>query len=173
MEISPLLCYSLASYAKDTPMTAPVKAANSNTSSKHGFYLEDLEVGQSAEYSRAVTKAMIETFAEISGDDNPVHLDPEFAKTTIFKDCIAHGMLCASFISRVLGVQLPGPGTIYLGQNLKFKAPVKIGDTVVARCEITEIVPEKRRVVLKTTATVNGNPVIEGEATVMVDSRSQ
>jgi 3-hydroxybutyryl-CoA dehydratase len=139
--------------------------------SKHGYYFEDLSVGMSAEYSRTVTEAMIRTFAEVSGDDNPVHLDEEFAKTTIFKECIAHGMLGASFISRVLGVQLPGPGTIYLGQNLKFKAPVKIGDTVIAKCEIIELVPEKRRAVLKTTATVNGTPVIEGEATVMVDAR--
>jgi 3-hydroxybutyryl-CoA dehydratase len=141
------------------------------TASKHGFYFEDLSIGQNAEYSRTVTEAMIRQFADVSGDDNPVHLDADFAKTTIFKECIAHGMLGASFISRVLGVQLPGPGTIYLGQDLKFKAPVKIGDTVIARCEIVELIPEKRRAIIKTTATVNGNIVIDGQATVMVDAR--
>jgi 3-hydroxybutyryl-CoA dehydratase len=90
-------------------------------------YLEDLTVGQKATFTKVVTEELIRTFADVCGDHNPVHLDAEFAKTTMFKERIAHGMLGASFISTAIGVHLPGPGTIYLGQNLKFKAPVKIG----------------------------------------------
>ena len=96
----------------------------------HGYYLEDLAVGMSAIYAKTVTEADIVLFAGVSGDINPVHLDEEFASATTFKGRIAHGMLTASFISTVLGTKLPGPGCIYISQNLKFKAPVRIGDTV-------------------------------------------
>jgi 3-hydroxybutyryl-CoA dehydratase len=97
-------------------------------------------------------------------------LDAEFAKATVFKERIAHGMLGASFISTAIGVHLPGPGTIYLGQNLKFKAPVKIDETVTAKVEVISIDHEKRRATLKTTALVGDTVVIEGEALVMVPS---
>ncbi len=138
---------------------------------QHGYYLEDLSVGMTATFTKKVTEADIRTFADVCGDHNPVHLDAEFAKTTIFKERIAHGMLSASFISTAIGVHLPGPGTIYLSQNLKFKAPVKINDTVTARVEVTEITADKRRVLLKTTASVGETVVIEGDAMVMVDRR--
>lgn len=134
-------------------------------------YIEDLSVGMSASIAKTVTEADIVLFAGISTDINSVHLDEEFAKTTPFGGRIAHGMLSASFISAALGAKLPGPGTIYLAQNLKFKAPVKAGDTVTATVTITEIVPEKKRVKLDTVCTVAGKTVIEGDATVMFPSR--
>lgn len=139
-------------------------------SAPKGFFLEELSVGQTATFAKKVTEDLIRTFAEVCGDHNPVHLDAEFAKTTIFKERIAHGMLGASFISTAIGVHLPGPGTIYLGQNLKFKAPVKINDTVTAKVEVISIDTEKRRATLKTTATVGDTVVIEGDALVMVPS---
>jgi 3-hydroxybutyryl-CoA dehydratase len=135
-------------------------------------YLEDLTVGQKATFTKVVTEELIRTFADVCGDHNPVHLDAEFAKTTMFKERIAHGMLGASFISTAIGVHLPGPGTIYLGQNLKFKAPVKIGDTVTATVEVLEINLEKKRATLKTTATVGDTVVIEGNALVMAPSKA-
>jgi 3-hydroxybutyryl-CoA dehydratase len=111
-------------------------------------------------------------FAGLSGDTNPVHLNEEFAKTTLFEGRIAHGMLSAGFISTVLGTRLPGPGTIYLSQNLQFKAPVRIGDTVTARVVVREIIPAKKRAILETNCYVGDRCVIAGEATVMVPSRS-
>ncbi|HTO84019.1 MAG TPA: MaoC family dehydratase, partial [Methylomirabilota bacterium] len=105
----------------------------------HGLYLEDVTLGMTAVYSRTVTEADIVLFSGVSGDVNPVHMDQEFAKQTMFKGRIAHGMLTASFISTVLGTKLPGPGCVYISQNLKFKAPVRIGDTVKARVTVTGI----------------------------------
>ena len=136
-------------------------------------YIEDLAVGMSESLSKTVTEADIVLYAGISTDVNSVHLNEEFAKTTPFGGRIAHGMLTASFISAVLGNRLPGPGTIYLGQTLKFKAPVRIGDTVTATATITEIIPEKKRMKLETVCTVGGKAVIEGEATVMFPSRAE
>jgi 3-hydroxybutyryl-CoA dehydratase len=138
----------------------------------HGYYLEDLKVGMTACYARTVTEADVVLFAGISGDSNPVHMNEEFAKETLFQGRIAHGMLSASFISTVLGTKLPGPGCIYLSQNLKFRAPVRTGDTVSATATITEIVPEKKRVVMATTCSVRDKVVLEGEAIVMVAARS-
>ena len=135
-----------------------------------GYDIEDLSVGMSASFAKTVTEADIVLFAGVSGDTNPVHLDAETAATTMFGERIAHGMLSAGFISAVLGSKMPGPGTIYMSQTLKFKAPVKIGDTVKATAEITELVPEKKRVILKTTCTVAGKVVLEGEATMMATS---
>jgi 3-hydroxybutyryl-CoA dehydratase len=137
-----------------------------------GYYLEDLKVGMSAHYAKTVTDADVVLFAGISGDTNPVHLNEEFAKETMFHGRIAHGMLSASFISTVLGTKLPGPGCIYLSQNLKFRAPVRSGDTVEARATITSIVPEKKRVVMETTCRVGNQVVLEGEAIVMVPARA-
>ena len=110
-------------------------------------------------------------FAAVSTDTNPVHLNEEVAKQSIFGTRIAHGMLSAGLISAVLGTQLPGPGTIYLGQTLRFRAPVKIGDTVAATVEIAALDPEKKRATLKTVCSVAGKSVIEGEAQVQVPSR--
>ncbi len=137
----------------------------------HGLYLEDLAIGQAAVYTKTVGEADIVLYAGISGDTNPVHLDAEFAATTPFKQRIAHGMLSAGFISAVIGTKLPGPGAIYLSQSLRFKAPVCIGDTVVARAQISAIDPARRRVTITTTCEVRGKVVIDGEAVVMVDSR--
>lgn len=135
-------------------------------------YIEDLSVGMTGSLSKTVTETDIILFAGITTDINSVHLDEEFAKTTMFGGRIAHGMLSASFISAVLGARLPGPGTIYLAQNLKFTAPVRPGDTVTATVTITEIIPEKKRIKLDTVCTVAGKPVIQGDATVMFPSRS-
>ncbi len=146
----------------------PVSAARARHDELHGLYLEDLKVGMTAVYAKTVTEADIVMFAGISGDINPVHLNHEFAAETMFEGRIAHGMLSASFISTVIGTKLPGPGAIYLSQNLKFKAPVRAGDTVQARTTITEIIPEKRRVAMSTICTVADKVVIEGDAVIMV-----
>ena len=137
----------------------------------HGYFFEDLEIGMSASFAKTVTESDIAAFAGLSGDFNPVHVNEEFAKTTMFKGRIAHGMLSAAFISTVLGMRLPGPGCIYVSQTLKFKAPVHIGDTVTARAEVIGTVPEKKFVTIKTTCSVAGKPVVDGEATLMVPSK--
>ncbi|OKH87948.1 MaoC family dehydratase [Thalassospira sp. TSL5-1] len=136
-----------------------------------GYYLEDLEVGMEGSYAKTVTETDIILFAGVSGDSNPVHLNDEFAKTTMFEGRIAHGMLSAGFISTALGTRLPGPGTIYLSQNLQFRAPVRIGDTVTAKVTVREIIAAKKRIVLDTTCFVGDRVVISGEATVMVPAR--
>ncbi|MGQ9366953.1 MaoC family dehydratase [Azospirillum sp. ST 5-10] len=136
-----------------------------------GHFIEDLSVGMTASYAKTVTDADIVLYAGISGDTNPVHLNQEYASTTMFQGRIAHGMLTAGFISAVLGTKLPGPGCIYMSQTLKFKAPVRVGDTVTARATVTEIVPEKRRVVMRTVCTTGETVVLEGEALLMVPSR--
>ena len=130
-----------------------------------GYTIGQRSVGMQASFTKEVSNEDIVKFAEVSGDNNPVHLDEEFAKTTRFGGRIAHGMLSAGHISAVLANQLPGPGTIYLGQTLAFKAPVKPGDVVVTTVEVKSI--EKRRVTLSTTSRVGDTVVIEGEALVM------
>ncbi len=139
--------------------------------SQVGLYFEDLSIGQSATFGKTISEADILMFAGVSGDTNPVHLDAEYAAETPFKERIAHGMLSAGLISAVLGTKLPGPGAVYVGQTLKFRAPVKIGDTVTARAEVIELEPSKRRVVLRTQCLIKGKVVVDGEATVMVPSR--
>lgn len=106
-------------------------------------YLEDLQPGMSADYGKTITEADILLFSAVSGDNNPVHLNAEYAENTLFKTRIAHGMLTASFISTILGTRLPGEGTIFLSNSCKFKAPVRIGDTVTARCTVSVIDVEK------------------------------
>jgi len=138
----------------------------------HGYYFEDLEVGMTASYAKTITETDIVMFAGMSGDNNPVHLNHEFATLTMFEGRIAHGMLSAGFISTVLGTKMPGPGCIYLSQNLKFKAPVRANETVKAKVTITKLIPEKRFVELETVCSVGGKPVITGEAVVMVPARS-
>jgi 3-hydroxybutyryl-CoA dehydratase len=132
----------------------------------HGYFLEDLSVGMSDMFAKTVTEADIILFAGVSGDTNPVHLNAEFAEQTMFKERIAHGMLSASFISTVFGTKLPGPGAIYMNQSLNFKAPVCIGDTVVASVELREI--NGRRVTFDCKCTVGDTVVLDGEATLMV-----
>ena len=139
---------------------------------KHGLYLDDLEVGMTAIYAKTVTEADIVMFAGVSGDTNPVHLDALFADQTPFKGRIAHGMLSASFISTVLGTRLPGPGCIYLSQSLKFRAPVKAGDTVTARVTVKDVNTETRRITVDTVCTVGDTVVIDGEAKLIVNRRA-
>lgn len=128
-----------------------------------------LAVGQAAEQSKTVTEADVVLFAGVTGDFNPVHVDAVAAERSRFGGRIAHGMLSAGLVSAVLAMRLPGPGTIYLSQSLRFTRPVRIGDTVTARVEILELVPAKRRVRLATTClNQRGEPVLEGEAVVMV-----
>jgi len=146
-------------------------APPNQSSAQNGYFFEDLSVGTAASATRTVTESDIVKFADVSGDHNPVHLDAAFAATTMFKERIAHGMLAASFISALIAGELPGRGSIYVSQNLKFKAPVKIGDEVTTRLEVTSLVPEKKFVVLKTQSLVRDKVVIDGEATIMVPSR--
>lgn len=136
-------------------------------------YYEDIEVGQKASYGKTITEADILMFSGVSGDTNPVHLNQEYAEGTMFKGRIAHGMLSAALISTVFGTKLPGPGCIYVGQSLKFKAPVRIGDTVTATVECTGKADDKKFCTFRTVCTVNGKPVIDGEATLMVPSRAK
>ena len=132
------------------------------------YPIEQLSIGQTASFSKTVTESDIYLFAGVTGDINPAHVNEAYASKTFFKGRIAHGMLSAGFISAVLGMQLPGPGTIYLGQELKFTKPVRFGDTVTATCTVTEILAEKNIVKLDTTCTnQNGDVVIKGMATVM------
>jgi 3-hydroxybutyryl-CoA dehydratase len=128
----------------------------------------EITIGQKAVFSKTISESDIYLFAGVTGDFNPVHINEEFAKTTMFKTRIAHGMLGAGLISTILGTQLPGPGTIYLGQELKFKAAVKIGDTITAECEIIEKNDEKKILKVKTTVKNQANVVvIDGLATVL------
>ena len=113
----------------------------------------------------------LDAFAAITGDDNPVHLDAAYAAATPFGGRIAHGMLSAGYISAVIGTKLPGPGAIYVSQTLRFRRPVRIGDPVTARVEIIAIDQARAHVSLKTTCLVNGKPVVDGEADVMVSRR--
>ena len=136
-----------------------------------GFALEDLTVGMTACYARTVTEADITLFAGLSGDVNPVHVNEIYATGTQFKGRIVHGMLSASFLSTAIANRLPGPGSIYVSQNLRFKAPVRIGDTVEARITVTDIIPDRRRVMLKTVCSVGGKVVIDGEAEVLLPPR--
>ena len=132
-----------------------------------GVFFEDLVVGMSASMGKTITEADILMFAAVSMDTNPVHLNAEVAAASQFKERIAHGMLSAGLISAVLGTKLPGPGSIYLGQTLRFRRPVRIGDTVTATCEVTGIDAGKKQAILKTVCTVGGKVVIEGEAVVL------
>lgn len=131
-------------------------------------YFEDLKLGQEASLTKTVTEKDIVGFAEISGDRNPVHLDAAYAAKTMFKERIAHGMLSAGFISAVFGMELPGPGAIYVSQTLNFKGPVKIGDAVTATVKVVELIEAKKRARFETVCTVNGTPILVGEAVLMV-----
>lgn len=124
-----------------------------------------------AVFGKTVTDADICIFAGVSGDTNPVHLNDDYAKATMFKGRIAHGMFGASLISAVLGTKLPGPGCIYVSQNLRFKAPVRVGDTLIARATVKNLLPQKKFVEFDTVCTVDGKAVMEGEAILMVPAK--
>ena len=133
--------------------------------------LSDITVGQSAEFTKTVTETDVVLFAGITGDFNPAHVDAVQAEQGMFAGRIAHGLLSAGFISTVLAMKLPGPGTVYLSQSLRFVRPVRIGDTVTARVVVAEVIAERRRVRLLTTvANHKGEQVIEGEALVMMQA---
>lgn len=133
-----------------------------------GKTILDLKVGDIDFVQRTVSESDVYLYAGITGDLNPAHINEEYSKESVFKGRIAHGMLTAGLISAVLGMRLPGPGTIYLGQELKFTAPVRIGDTIKAQAEVIEIIEEKNRVKIKTTCTnQRGEVVLDGIATVM------
>lgn len=135
------------------------------------YAFEDLAVGMEASISKTVSEQDIITFAEVTGDKNPVHLDAAYAAKTMFKERIAHGMLSAGYISAVFGMELPGPGAIYVSQTLNFKGPVKIGDTVLAKVKVAELIPAKRRARFECQCSVAGKAVLEGEAVLMVPGR--
>ena len=135
------------------------------------YGIDDLSVGQSASYTRTVTEADVQKFGEVSGDFNPLHFDDTYAKSTIFRGRIAHGVLFLSYISTVLGTQLPGAGAIFLGATVRFKSPVRIGDTVTATCTVKEINRPRNRVTFDCNCKVGKNIVVECEAEVMVPSR--
>jgi 3-hydroxybutyryl-CoA dehydratase len=135
------------------------------------YYIDDLKPGMSESFEKTVTERDVELFGEVSGDMNPVHFDEEFARKTIFRGRIAHGVLCLSYMSTVLGMKMPGPGTIFISASSRFKAPVRIGDTVVTTCTVKEVVPEKRRVLFDCVCKVGDNTVVEGEALVMAPAR--
>jgi len=143
------------------------------TEDLNGYFIEDISVGMTAVFAKTITEADIVLFSGVTGDMNPVHVNQDFAQDTMFKGRIAHGMLTSSLISTVLGMKLPGPGCIYMKQDLRFLAPVRAGDTVQARVTVTEIIPKKRRIVCKTIATVGEVMVVDGEALMMVRSRAE
>lgn len=138
-----------------------------------GVPFGELQVGMAAERTTTVTETHLVLFAGLTGDFNPLHVDAGAASRSRFGGRVAHGMLTAGFVSAVLGTKLPGPGCVYLGQTLRFAAPVRPGDTVTARVEVTEIVPERRRVRLRTTCVSgDGEEVLEGEAEVWMPERN-
>lgn len=137
----------------------------------HGYYLEDLEVGMSDMFAKTITDADVCLFAGISGDTNPVHINDDYAKTTPFEKRIVHGMFSAALISTVAGTKLPGPGAIYIDQQIKFRAPVFIGDTAKASITVEEIDLRRKRVKCKTDVHVGDKLVATGSATFMVDKR--
>ena len=133
-----------------------------------GITISEMKLGDSASFTKTVSEHDVYTYAGVSGDFNPAHVNEVEAQKGMFGKRIAHGMLSAGFISTVLGTQLPGPGTIYLGQELRFTKPVFFGDTITATVTVAELIPEKNRAILDTVCTnQNGEVVIKGKATVM------
>lgn len=138
-----------------------------------GKTMEEIAVGDTATFAKTVTETDVYLYAGITGDLNPAHVNEAYAAETFFKGRIAHGMLTAGFISAVLGTHLPGPGTIYLRQELKFLAPVRMGDTITAKVEVVEKIVEKNLLHLRTTCTnQTGKVVLDGEAVVMPPKKS-
>ena len=138
---------------------------------KDGYKFEDLSVGMTHQTEHVITEKDIELFAEVSGDRNPLHMDDAFAKNTPFGQRIAHGALTASYISGILGNDLPGPGSIFVGLNMRFRRPVYIGSHVTVKVEVTEMKERGNRVTLKVSCSVDGKAAISGEAHVMVPNR--
>jgi len=130
-----------------------------------GKSIQELKIGDSAQISKTITESDIELFARATGDFNPVHLDQAYAERTSFKGRIAHGLLSVGLLSTILGNTLPGHGTIYVSQEVKFLAPVRIGDTITAKVEVIELIPEKNRAKFRTTCVnQDGKEVVDGIA---------
>lgn len=136
------------------------------------FTYDALEVGQKASYAKQVEERDIQLFAALSGDRNPVHLDAEYAAGTLFKERIAHGMFSGALISAAIACELPGPGTIYLGQQLKFTRPVKLGDSLTVELEILEKLPKNRVRIATRVFNQNAEQVVDGEAEVLAPKQS-
>src|ERR1700754_1501280 len=147
-------------------MTAPTSLPPLRT-----LFFEDLTVGMAETLEKTVSASDVAGFAQLTGDRNPIHLSEHFAARTTFKTRIAHGLYTASLISAVLGTRLPGPGAIYISQSLNFRAPVKIGDTVMVTVTVAELIPERQRARLTCVCRVDGEVVLDGEALVKVPSR--
>lgn len=137
------------------------------------YTIDDLAVGMEASLTKAVSDADVQAFADVTGDHNPVHLDEAYAASTPFKVRIAHGMLSAGMISAVFGMQLPGPGAVYISQTLNFRAPVRIGDVVTTRVSLVEVMAAKRRARFACTCLVDDKVVLDGEAVLMVPKGRQ
>ncbi|HUJ47225.1 MAG TPA: MaoC family dehydratase [Rhizomicrobium sp.] len=135
------------------------------------YYIDQLKPGMSASFEKTVTERDVELFGEVSGDLNPVHFDEEYARKTIFRGRIAHGVLSLSYVSKVLGMDMPGPGTVFMSATTRFKAPVRIGDTVTTICTVKEVLPEKRRVMFDCVCKVKDMVVVEAETLVMAPAR--
>ncbi len=139
-----------------------------------GKTIEEIHIGDTAEFTKTISESDIYLFAGVTGDLNPAHINESYAKNTFFKGRIAHGMLLAGFVSGVIGMKLPGPGSIYIRQELKFLAPARIGDTITARVEITQMQSEKNRITLRTTCTNQENTlVLDGEAMISPPKKSK
>jgi 3-hydroxybutyryl-CoA dehydratase len=136
------------------------------------LYFEDLSVGMTEKLSKTIASSDVVGFAEVTGDRNPIHLSEHFAAKTPFGTRIAHGLYTASLISAVLGTRLPGPGAVYISQTLNFRAPVKIGDTVIVTVTVAELIAERQRARLACTCAVDGDIVLDGEAWVKVPARA-
>ncbi len=139
---------------------------------EHGYYLEDLKVGMYAEITHRVTEEDVTAFAKLTGDFNPVHIDEEFAKKTIFGTRVAHGAFVASLLSAVMGTKMPGQGAIFRSLNLSYRGPVRIGDAVLVHCEVAEIVPDKQLVTISCWCKVDGKKVVRGDAGAWVARRA-
>jgi len=143
-----------------------------NTAVGQGHFFEDLYIGQEASLVQIVAGDDILAFAQVSGDVNPIHLDDAYAKETPFRRRIAHGMLSAAYISAVFGTKLPGPGCIYISQTLNFKAPVHIGDHVTATVRVSDLIEHRKRAIFSCACAVGEKVVLEGEAVILIPSRS-
>ncbi len=137
------------------------------------LYFEDLSVGMTETYAKIVKSSDVVGFAELTGDRNPIHLSEHFAAKTPFRSRIAHGLYTAGLISAVIGTRLPGPGAVYISQTLNFKAPVRIGDTVEATVQVTELIKHGHRAKLSCRCAVGSTVVLEGEAIVKIPSRPE
>lgn len=147
-------------------------AMNDSFADMHGYYIEDLEVGMTASVSKAFTEQDVAMYANLSTDDNPMHMDEDFAASTRAGGAVLHGMVTASLISAIVGTRLPGPGCLWMSQEMRFLAPVRAGELVRADAEVLEVDREKQRVRLRTVCTVGESIVIDGTALVWVPARS-